>query len=95
MTENPVETTAEDLSLWLARQVAAHLRRDPAEIDQDTLFADYGLDSVHALTFCADIEDRWDITVADTVLWDHSTIRELVEHLMELLAEAGSRGPVA
>ncbi|GAA1449568.1 acyl carrier protein [Nocardiopsis tropica] len=93
MSESRVETTAEDLTRWLTQQMATHLQRDPGEIELDTLFADYGLDSVYALTFCADIEDHLGVTVSDTVLWDHPTIRDLVEHLMA--TTVGAQGPAA
>lgn len=82
MPEPP--STIDDLSRWLAQRVAGYLQRDAVEIDHETLFAEYGLDSVYALTFCADIEDALGITVADTVVWDYPTIRELAAHLAGL-----------
>jgi acyl carrier protein len=88
MPEPP--STIDDLSRWLAQRVAGYLHRDPVEIDHDTLFADYGLDSVYALTFCADIEDALGVTVADTVVWDYPTIRELAAHLVSLADAQGS-----
>ena len=89
MPESKKEIATNDLKLWLTRQVATYLNRDPNKIDQHTLFTDHGLDSVYALTFCADIEDFLNITVADTVLWDYTTIHELADHLTELLSDDG------
>lgn len=92
MPEDNSDAPVGDLERWLTQQVATYLNRRPEEIDQRTSFADHGLDSVYALTFCADIEDHLGITVSDTVLWDYTTIRELADHLAELVAEAGRQG---
>ncbi|PDP86493.1 polyketide synthase [Glycomyces fuscus] len=89
MSEVKKEVSTDDLKQWLTRQVATYLNRDPEQIDQHTLFTDHGLDSVYALTFCADIEDFLGITVADTVLWDYTTIHDLAAHLTELLSGGG------
>ncbi|WP_028648145.1 acyl carrier protein [Nocardiopsis sp. CNT312] len=92
MPEDKNEAPVNDLEQWLTRQVATYLDRKPEEIDQHTLFTDHGLDSVYALTFCADIEDFLGITVSDTLLWDYATIRALADHLTELVAGSGRQG---
>ncbi|OII64917.1 polyketide synthase [Streptomyces sp. CC53] len=85
----PVPTTGHttgSLTTWLAERIALYLKRQPAEIDPDTPLAEYGLDSVAALSLCGDIEDDFDVLVEPTAAWDHPTVHALAAHLAEELA---------
>ncbi|MFE3646670.1 acyl carrier protein [Streptomyces sp. NPDC059101] len=62
---------------WLTERVAAYLRRSPEDIDTSVPLADYGLDSLTALAITADIEDEFEVTVDDALIWDHPTIDAL------------------
>ena len=39
--------------------------------------AEYGLDSVAALSLCGDIEEEFGLIVEPTVAWDHPTVQAL------------------
>lgn len=82
----PVPTTGhttESLTTWLAERIALYLNRQPAEIDSNVPLAEYGLDSVAALSLCGDIEDEFDLVMEPTVAWDYPTVHALASHLME------------
>ncbi|MFJ1969312.1 acyl carrier protein [Streptomyces sp. NPDC087903] len=76
-----------DLEEWLTERVAFHLHRAPHEIDPDTPLADYGIDSVTAISLCGEIEERHRLAVAPTVAYDFPTVHALADHLAELLAD--------
>ncbi|MGH1554865.1 acyl carrier protein [Streptomyces sp. L7] len=52
-----------------------------ASIDPTVPLAEYGMDSVCALSLCGDIEDDFGITVEPSLAWDHPTVAELAAHL--------------
>ncbi|GAA2077510.1 acyl carrier protein [Streptomyces albiaxialis] len=80
--------TAESLTTWLAERIALYLKRQPAEIDPTVPLAEYGLDSVAALSLCGDIEEDYDVVLEPTVAWDYPTVGALAEHLREELGAA-------
>ena len=91
MTENPSTSdtaTREEIATWLTERVAYFLERPPAEIDPGVELVELGLDSVYALTLCGDIEDRFDLEVDPTIVWDHPTIRSLAHGISDRLAPA-------
>ena len=83
----PHPQDADAIGSWLSDRVAHHLELPAGEIDRDAPLAGYGLDSVHALTLCTDIEDALGVAVEPTLLWDVDTIHRLAAHLVGLAAE--------
>ncbi|MGI5195724.1 acyl carrier protein [Streptomyces sp. CA-288835] len=85
--------TVESLSRWLADRIALYLKRTPSEIQPTVPLAEYGLDSVAALSLCGDIEEDFDLVLEPTVAWDYPTIEALAGHLVEELRamEGGHR----
>ncbi|WP_433498943.1 acyl carrier protein [Sphaerimonospora sp. CA-214678] len=77
---------AEEIRQWLCARVADYARCPVAEIRSDLPLSEYGLDSVHALSLCADIEDHYGIEVEPTLLWDHPVLGSLSEALAPLIA---------
>ncbi|MFF4650448.1 acyl carrier protein [Streptomyces sp. NPDC001380] len=75
--------TAESLTVWLVDRIAVYLRRSPGEIDPTVPLAEYGLDSVAALSLCGDIEEDFDLVLEPTVAWDYPTVDALSGHLLE------------
>jgi acyl carrier protein len=83
--------TADSLSTWLVDRIAVYLQRSASEIDPAVPLAEYGLDSVAALSLCGDIEEDFDLMVEPTVAWDYPTVEALTSHLLEELAgQAGA-----
>ena len=70
---------------WLTDRVAAYLNTEPAAIATDSSIGDYGMDSVFALTLCADLEYEFGIVVEPTLAWDYPTIDAMAAYLTEEL----------
>jgi acyl carrier protein len=66
---------------WLRGRVADYAMVAPEEVDPDQLLTDYGLDSVYAVSLCAELHDAFGIDVdpADTVRFP--TVLRLASHL--------------
>lgn len=91
----PVPTTGhttESLTTWLAERIALYLKRQPADIDPDVPLAEYGLDSIAALSLCGDIEDEFDLVIEPTAAWDYPTIHALAGHLVEEFTAESAKG---
>lgn len=86
MSESPIKHSLETLRTWLAARVATYAQRPVHEIQADVPLAEYGLDSVYALTLTGDIEDHLGLAVDPTVMWDHPTIDALTKALLQALA---------
>ncbi|MGY5103732.1 acyl carrier protein [Streptomyces sp. 900105245] len=78
--------TADELTAWLSDRIALYLKRRPEEIDPVVPLAEYGLDSVAALSLCGDIEEDFDLVLEPTVAWDYPTVQALAAHVAESLA---------
>jgi len=73
----------QELTEWLATKVAGYLKVPAHTIDIDTPLADCGLDSVMAMTLCADLECEKGLAVETTIVWDHPTIEAIATYLIE------------
>lgn len=76
----------QELTDWLTAKVAGYLKVAPHTIDVETPLADCGLDSVMAMTLCADLECEKGFAVDTTIVWDHPTIDAIATYLIELRA---------
>ncbi|TQM79935.1 acyl carrier protein [Saccharothrix saharensis] len=72
------------LRAWLVDTVAGYLKLPPSQVGTDVTLRSLGLDSVHAMALCVDIEDRWGVLVEPTLAWDFPTIDTIVTHLAPL-----------
>jgi len=71
----------ESLRAWLVDAVAGYLALPPSQVGTEVKLRSLGLDSVHAIGLCVDIEERWGILVEPTLAWDFPTIDTIVAHL--------------
>ncbi|WP_086823764.1 acyl carrier protein [Allokutzneria sp. NRRL B-24872] len=71
----------ETVDTWLVEAVAGYLAVPASQIGTDVRLQALGLDSVHAMALCVDIEDRWGVLVEPTLAWDHPTIDAIAAHL--------------
>ncbi|MFG3282473.1 acyl carrier protein [Streptomyces sp. NPDC048111] len=78
----PVQVT---LATWLLDRAALYLRRPAATIDPRVPLAEYGMDSVIALSLCGDLEDEFGYEAEPMLLWDHPTLEGLHAHLVTVL----------
>jgi len=79
------------ITLWLAR----HLQVEVSQIEMDRSFADHGLDSVAAVELAQAISNHLARTLDETVLWNFSTIDQLVDYLVQPEASAPHAPPTA
>lgn len=75
-------TEYQELADWLTAKVAGYLHVAPNTIDIDTPLADCGIDSVMAMTLCADLEYERGLAVDTTIVWDHPTIDAIATYLV-------------
>jgi len=70
-----------ELVEWLRVRVAEFAMIEPAAVDPDQPLTDYGLDSVYAVSLCAELHDTFGVVVdpGDTV--SHPTVLSLALHL--------------
>lgn len=85
-----IDRAAAPIAEWLVARVASYLDRSPRDVDPTLPLAEIGIDSVSAVSICGEIEDRWEIELDDTVVFDYPTIVELSEFIA-LEAELAAR----
>ncbi len=69
------------IARWLTTRVASYLDTEPGAVDPDLPLAEYGLDSVYALSLCGEIEDELRLTVEPTLAWDYPTVNAMAGYL--------------
>lgn len=84
----PPIPSADALSAWLSERIATYVQRKPADIRADVPLAEYGLDSVYALTLAGDLEDHLGMSLDPTLMWDHPTIAGLTQALLQVMTSA-------
>jgi len=72
------------LNEWLVRKIADATGMDVAQINIDTTFADFGLDSRTAVSMSTELERLIGRELPPTLIWDYPTIKEVSKHLFEL-----------
>jgi len=78
----PLSTTsAKDIEMWLAAQVAAITGLSTDQVDVTQPFAEYGLDSLKAVTLVADLEYWLGLDLPATLFWDFPTIEAVAKVL--------------
>ncbi|MDC0667757.1 type I polyketide synthase [Nannocystis radixulma] len=84
----PVDPRRDLLQTHLREQIAAVLRRPLDRLGLDDPLQQAGLDSLMTLELRNRLEASLDLALSPTVLWRHSTIRALTQHLLTHIADA-------
>jgi acyl carrier protein len=92
VTQDP-DRTERAFRGWLINRLSMYLRRAEADIGTEVPFAEYGLDSVAALSLFGDIEDEFGFYLEPTVAWDHPTVSALARFLAAESARTGASVP--
>jgi acyl carrier protein len=71
----------EELADWLTIKVAGYLNVSSDTVDIDTPLADCGIDSVSAMSLCADLQCEKGFDVETTIVWDYVSIGGIAAHL--------------
>jgi acyl carrier protein len=74
---------AHDIEDWLVAYLAPLLSVHTDEIDRRRPFAEFGLDSLAAVTLSGELERWLDRELSPTLVWDYPTIETLARHLAD------------
>lgn len=72
-------TTVDELSEWLVGRIEFYGRVPAGSFTVDTELTELGLDSIYAMSLCADIEDTYGVPLDPSVFEHWTTLRELAE----------------
>ncbi|WP_461031932.1 acyl carrier protein [Streptomyces mayteni] len=86
-----VAAQVDEFRSWLIERVAFYLDQSPETIDPAVELAEYGMDSVYAISVISDIEDRLHQELDMEEVRQHRTVDALVDHLARLTG--GALGP--
>jgi acyl carrier protein len=70
------QQTAE-IRRWLTERIAYYLERPVDEVDATVPLAEAGISSVSAVSLCGDVEDRFQINVDPTMVFDYPTVADI------------------
>ncbi|MFM5980916.1 MAG: acyl carrier protein [Sphaerospermopsis kisseleviana] len=82
-TQQTQELTAVKIREWLVFYVADLLEIEAEEVDVETNFSRYGLDSSAAVILTGDLGDWLGKELEPTALYDYPTIADLAAHLAQ------------
>lgn len=78
----PVEPPSEaGIQEWLVTHIAAVAQIEPADVDLDRPFAEFGMDSMQLFELSGDLQKFLGHEVSEIVAWDYPTIAKLAKHL--------------
>ncbi len=66
---------------FILDRLSAQTKLPKESIDIQSPLANYGVDSIHALSLCAELEEWLDIEIEPTIAWDYPTIAQMAEFL--------------
>ncbi|RKT54470.1 type I polyketide synthase [Saccharothrix australiensis] len=92
---SPADRHAAVLDLVRAHAAVVLGGVDPAVLDPDRAFRDFGFDSLTALELRGRLVEETGLPLPATAVFDHPTPRALVDHLLAGLAGAGAPTPAA
>jgi acyl carrier protein len=70
---------ASDISAWIVDRIVFYGKVAAGSFDLDTPLTDLGLDSIYALSLCADIEDVYGLEVDPAIFDELPSIRLLAD----------------
>ncbi|MDP6708495.1 MAG: amino acid adenylation domain-containing protein, partial [Alphaproteobacteria bacterium] len=82
-SDDPEQRLADHVQDSLRQSIAQALDLDPARLEADRSFSEYGVDSIIAVQLINEINDRLGIVLQTTVLFDYNTLDELCRHIEE------------
>lgn len=88
-------TSADEFRTWLIERVAFYLDQPAESIDPTVELAEYGMDSVYALSVISDIEDRLHRELDAEEVRQHRTVDALVAHVATLTDHTLAPAPSA
>jgi acyl carrier protein len=84
-----VATATSDIDQFLREQLSVQLKVAPDAVDINEPFPMMGLESLTAVNLIREIEDRYDLALYPTLLFEITTVAELTRYLAGRLAGTG------
>ena len=81
VVESAPDGTDEDVQGAILEALASSLSIDCEAIELDVAFSDYGVDSILGVGFVQQVNKALGLSLATTVLFDHSTVARLARHI--------------
>lgn len=78
---------ARAIQTWSAEYIAEMFKLPIGRIDPHSEFDDFGLDSSAAIAYVMSLEEWLGIEIAPELLFEHTTIASLSEHVVTLLKQ--------
>ena len=75
--QQPSPQQTAEIRSWLLERLAYYLERPVDEIDPTAPLAESGISSVSAVSLVGDVEDRFEINVDPTMVFDYPTVAEI------------------
>jgi phthiocerol/phenolphthiocerol synthesis type-I polyketide synthase C len=75
--------SVERIENWLVERLARAVGTEPAELDAERPFAEFGLDSVAGVRIVADLSVLLGTALPAALIWEHPTVARLAEHLAQ------------
>jgi acyl carrier protein len=82
----------EQLTERVLSVIAATQRISPEKVTIDSSFQELGIDSMDGINILFALENEFDVTIPDEQAKQIRSIREMVEGIRKLVAEAAARG---
>ena len=79
---NKFLVSEEQIKQWICCYLSDNLELGVQDIDHDTAFDRFGLDSAELIGMVGDLEDDFDIEIDPTMILDYPTISKLAEAIM-------------
>ncbi|HCF26124.1 MAG TPA: AMP-dependent synthetase, partial [Cyanobacteria bacterium UBA11049] len=74
--------TKEEIQTWLISRLALYLKMPPAEINIQTSFTEYGLDSAVAVSMTGELGQWLGCELGLVLLWEYPSIEKLTQYLV-------------
>ena len=72
-----------DISLWLQENIAQEIGCDPSDLETDTEFSSWGMDSLMAVSLAEQLAEALNVELDPTIFWEFPTIGKLSGWLEE------------
>ena len=76
-----------ELKAFIADRISSVLRVKKKDLDPDTPFARYGLESIDSVILAMELEEEIGITLEPTLLWEYNTINLCASLLHKQMSE--------
>lgn len=73
--------TASQIEEWIVRYLCRRLDLEEHDIDLNGTFSDHGLSSVEGIALVRTLEQKTELTLSPTLVWEHPTIKFFAQHV--------------